>query len=157
MLTQLDKLTRDVEGRYATDEELSFFTDYINSYELRLQTYQKLQAAEAIIFQQVYNKMRTMDPTLFMVGNQDVSAKCKRDTLMGLRYSAIALLISDTDALQERFLLWLQTIMRGSPAQRSCGIAYTVMQEVVKQHLKATQASLFLPILEMNHRMLGNL
>lgn len=157
MLTQLDKLIRNVDGRYATDEELSFLADYVRSYELRVQTYQKIQATESVIVQQVHNKMRTMDAALFKSSNQDLSAKWKRDTLRVLRYSAVAVLTSDADALQERLLFWFQTIMRAFAAQRSCGITYTVMQEVVRQHLTATQANLFLPILEINRRILGNI
>jgi hypothetical protein len=57
--------------------------------------------------------------------------------------------------LRERLLFWFQTIMRAFGAQRSCNVTYTIMQEVVKQHLTAEQASLFLPILEVNRRILG--
>jgi ABC-type multidrug transport system fused ATPase/permease subunit len=157
MLTQLNKLTIAADGRYATDEELTFLANYVRSYELRVQTYQKIQASEAVILQQVYNKMKTMDPAIFKFGNQDQTAKCKRDTLIVLRHSVVALLTNDADALQERFLMWLQTIVRGSAShQRASSITYTVMQEVVKQHLNATQANLFLPILEMNRRILGS-
>ncbi len=155
MLTQLDKLTRDVDGRYATDEELSFLVDYVRSYELRVQTYQKIQASEAVILQQVYNKVMAIDPTLYQSGNQDGTARCKRDTAMGLRYASVALLASDADALQEHLLLWFQTIMRGSLAHRGCAITYTVMQDVVKQHLTANQANLLLPLLELKRRMLA--
>ncbi|NJR48982.1 MAG: phycobilisome protein [Leptolyngbyaceae cyanobacterium CSU_1_3] len=155
MLNQMQRLSLEAEGRYATDEELSFVTDYVRSFELRVQTYQRLQVCEATIMQQVQTKMRAIDPTLFRSGNEDITTKWKRDTLRVLRYSAAAMLLDDPDTLRERLLFWFQTIMRAFGAQRSCNVTYTIMQEVVKQHLTAEQASLFLPILEVNRRMLG--
>ncbi|KAM3090051.1 phycobilisome protein [Phormidesmis sp. 146-35] len=155
MLSQMQRLSLEAEGRYATDEELSFLTDYVRSFELRVQTYQKLQGCEALIMQQVQAKMQAIDPALFRSGNDDITIKWKRDTLRVLRYSAVAMLVDDPETLRERFLFWFQTIMRAFGAQRSCNVTYTVMQEVVKQHLSPAQANVFLPILEVNRRMLG--
>lgn len=155
MLSQLQKLSGETEGRYATDEELQFLVDYMKTYPLRVQTYQKLQELEATIVQQVYDRMRVIDPTLFRQGNEDVSLKWKRDTLRVLRYSAVAMLMNDSDTLCERLLFWFQTIMRAFGAQRSCRITYEVMQEVVKQQLPPAQASLICPILEIDRQLLG--
>lgn len=155
MLSQLEKLSRATDGRYATDEELQFIDDYMKTYSLRLETYQRLQDVEAAIVQRVYAKMRAIDPNLFKNGSEDVSAKWKRDTILVLRYSAVALLLNDPDMLCERLLFWLQTVMKAFGAQRSCRITYEVMQEVVKQQLPPPQASLFCSILEVNCRLLG--
>ncbi len=155
MLSQIQRLTLETEGRYATDEELEFLADYARSFSLRVQTYQKIQECEATIVQQVQTKMRSTDPTLFRNGNEDITTKWKRDTLRVLRYAAAAMLIDDPETLRERFLFWFQTIMRAFGAQRSCNVTYTVMQEVVKHHLSPQQASLFLPILEVTRRMMG--
>lgn len=155
MLSQIQRLAQETEGRYATDEELRFLADYARSYELRVQTYQKLQSCEMTIIQQVQAKMKSIDPTLFRQGNEDLTNKWKRDTLRVLRYSAAAMLIDDPESLRERFLFWFQTIMRAFNAQKSCGITYTVMQDVIKQMLTPSEADLILPILEVNRRMLG--
>lgn len=155
MLSQIQRLAQETEGRYATDEELRFLADYARSYELRVQTYQKLQTCEMMIIQQVQAKMRAIDPMLFRQGNEDLTNKWKRDTLRVLRYSAAAMLIDDPESLRERFLFWFQTIMRAFNAQKSCGVTYTVMQDVVKQMLTPSEANLILPILEVNRRMLG--
>jgi Phycobilisome protein len=152
MLSQLQRFSFEIDGRYATDVELQFLTDYIQSFTLRVQTYQKLQAIESVVVQQVYMKMKAIDAKLFDSGNEDISAKWKRDTLRTLRYSATAMLVNDPEILRERFLLWFQTIMR---AQHSCDVTYKVMQEVIQQHLTPMQASLFCPILELNRRTLG--
>lgn len=155
MLSQIQRLAQETEGRYATDEELRFLADYARSYELRVQTYQKLQTCEMMIIQQVQAKMRAIDPMLFRQGNEDLTNKWKRDTLRVLRYSAAAMLIDDPESLRERFLFWFQTIMRAFNAQKSCGVTYTVMQDVIKQVLTPSEANLILPILEVNRRMLG--
>lgn len=155
MLSQIQRLTQETEGRYATDEELRFLADYARSFELRVQTYQKLQACETQIIQEVQAKMQAIDASLFQQGNSDLTLKWKRDALRSLRYTAVAMLIDDTETLRERFLFWFQTVMRAFGAQRSCGITYTVMQEVVKRHLTPQQANLIVPILEVNRRILG--
>lgn len=155
MLSQIQRLSQTTEGRYATDEELRFLAEYARSFELRVQTYQKLQASEAAIVQQVLAKMRAIDPTLLRNGSEDITNKWKRDTLRVLRYSAVAMLLDDSETLRERFLFWFQTIMRAFNAQKSCGVTYTVMQDVVKQVLTPSEANLLLPILEVNRRMLG--
>jgi len=155
MLSQCRKLSFDTDGRYATDAELQFMVDYVPSFSLRVQTYQRLQAIEATVVQQVYAKMRSLDPKIFLNGNEDISGKWKRDTLRVLRYSAIAMLLNDPESLREHLLFWMQTIMKAFGAQRSCHFTYEVMQAVIQQQLTPVQADLFCPILEMNRRMLG--
>ncbi|EKQ70029.1 putative transcriptional regulator with Zn ribbon and ATP-cone domains [Leptolyngbyaceae cyanobacterium JSC-12] len=155
MLSQLQTLSYKTDGRYATDEELKMIIDFVRSFQLRAQTYQQLQAAEAQIVQQVYAKIKASEPSLLMSGDADVSAKWKRDTIRVLRYSAIAMLLDDPDSLREKLLFWMRTIMKAFGAERSCNVTYAVMQEVVKQHLSPAQASLFCPILEMNRQVLG--
>lgn len=155
MLSQLMSLSQSTDGRYASDEELEFLSDYYQSFNLRLQTYQKLQSIESTIVQEVLEKIRYIDPALLRSGREDMTTKWKRDTIRVLRYSAIAMLLNDQKTLRERLLFWMQTIMRAFGAQKSCKVTYQVMQEVVKQHLTATQAGLFCPILEVNANLLG--
>ncbi len=155
MLSQLQKLSCGTEGRYATDEELGFLSEFGQSFYLRVQTYQQLQAMEAAILQEVLTKMQLLEPSLFHTDNANLTAKWKRDTIRVFRYSAIAMLLDDPDSLRDRLLFWFRTIMKAFAAERSCNVTYTVMQGVVKNNLTASQASLFCPILEMNRQVLG--
>jgi hypothetical protein len=155
MLSQFDRLSQLVDGRYATDDELHVISDYTNSFQLRLETYLKLQAAEVDIVQQVQARLKAIDPALFQNGHQDMTAKWRRDTIRALRYSATAMLVNDPETLKERFLLWFQTIMRAFGTQRTCDVTYKIMQDVVKQHLTSAQANLFCPFLELNRQFLG--
>lgn len=156
MLSQLNSLSLEVEGRYATDAELQFIVDFVESFPQRLQTYQNLQQAEAAILQQTYARVRSIDPRLLVSGVEDLTPKWKRDTVRTLRYTAAAVLLNDPETLQEQFLLWFQTIMRAFGAQRSCDVTYGAMQEAVKQQLPTQQANLVCPLLELNRRALGN-
>ncbi len=155
MLSQLKRLSLEVDGRYASDAELQFMSDYVKSFNLRLQTYQKLQEIESKLIEQTYAKMRSLDPTLFMQGKDDFTSKWKTDTIRTLRYIAVAVLINDPDTLRERFLIWFQTVLRSFRAERTTDVTYQVLQEVVKQDLTPPQASLVCPILELTRRSLG--
>lgn len=155
MLSQLKKLSSATDGRYATDDELKFVDDYAHSFYLRVQTYQRLQLAEGLIVQQVLAKVRKLDPDSFQ--REHLEMKWKRDTIRVLRYSAVALLLDDTNTLRDRLLYWFRTIMKAFGAQRNCAVTYQVMQEVVQQYLTPTQANLFCPILELNRQILGDI
>ncbi|MEL6136881.1 MAG: phycobilisome protein [Cyanobacteria bacterium J06628_6] len=155
MLSQLNTLAQEADGRYATDAELMFLQNYLRTARLRFSTYQKVQAAEPKIIQQVKQKLEAIDPSLLKHGNTDLSAKWQRDAVRCLRYAAQALLIDDQESLEERMLLWFQTMMRAFKAERSCNATYVIMQDVVKQYLSAEEAELFCPILELTRSTLG--
>jgi Phycobilisome protein len=155
MLSQLQKLSRDTEGRYATDEELQFLQNYLESYSLRLQTYQRLHELESTIMQQVYDQLRSQEPEMFRRNTEDLSAIWKRDTLRVLRYSAVALLLDDPETLRESLLYWMQSLMRAFKMQRNCQVTYEVMQKVVKESLTPPQAHLLCAVLEVDRQVLG--
>lgn len=158
MLSQLERLSREVDGRYASDAELTFAIDYVRSFNLRVQTYQKLQEIEPTIVQQTYAKMRAIDPTIFTGSSrEELTRKCAYDLTYGLRAIALTVLLNDPDFLQEQLLQWLQTIMRSLGKARTCDIMYSTLQEVVKQHLTPPQASLVCPLMELSRRSLGNI
>lgn len=156
MLSQFISLSSLADGRYATDAELQFITNYVESFELRVQTYLRLQELESVLVQQTYIKMRSIDPSLFSYNNTDISAKWRQDTIRVLRYVAVTVLIDDAKVLRERFLFWFCTVMKAFNAQRSCNMTYQVLQAIVKQHLTASQANLVCPILELTRCTLGN-
>lgn len=157
MLSLIQRLTRELDGRYATDYELELLLQYCQSYPQRVETYQKLQSLEPVLIQQTQAKLRSLNPDLLRTGGEDMAAKWKRDTIRVLRYSALAVLLGDPDSLRERLLFWMQTVMKAFGAQRSCNATYEVMQEVAKQHLSSSQAELVCPMLEVNRRILGTL
>ncbi len=155
MLSQMNRLSVEAEGRYASDEELRFIPEFLKTYELRLQTYQKLQVIESTVIQQVHEKMKTQDSTFFQNGTRDLTSKCNRDAQLTWRASAVALLIDDQETLREQVLLWYQTIAKAVNSQRAFGSAYVAMQEVIPEHLTPQQCALLSPILEMTRSLLS--
>lgn len=155
MLTNVQALVAATDGRYASDQELMFFQQYLGSVSTRLRAYQKIQRAEPQIISQVMARLKAKNPDIFLVGEQDLAAKWQRDTVRVLRYSATALLLDDEERLKDRLLMWFQTIMRAFGAQASCALTYATMQEVMTQHLNGEELRLFLPILELSRTILG--
>jgi hypothetical protein len=155
MLSQLENLIREADGRYATDAELLFLNQYLQTARSRFSAYQKIQAAESKIIQQVYQQLQSQDPGLFQTAQGDMTSKWQRDTTYGLRYCTHALLANDPDTLQDQFLLWFQSIMRAYKVESACNVTYSVMQTVVRQHLTPAEADLFCPILELARSILG--
>jgi hypothetical protein len=155
MLSQFDQLSVNVDGRYATDEELKFLQEYLSTVRVRLSAYRKIEAAEQQIIQQVLDKIMILDPTLLMSDSGDLQAKWQRDTVRVLRYAATALLLDDVEIFQDRFLAWFQTVMAAFRAERSCNATYVLMQDVVRSYLTSQEANLFLPILELTRVTLG--
>ncbi|WP_017297023.1 hypothetical protein [Nodosilinea nodulosa] len=155
MLTQVQALVQATDGRYASDQELMFFQQYLSSVSTRLRAYQKIQKAEQQIIAQVMARIKAQKPDIFGVGGPDLAAKWQRDTVRVLRYSAIALLLDDPERFKDNLLMWFQTIMRAFGAQESCKLTYTAMQEVMGQYLNSEELKLFLPILELSRVILG--
>lgn len=155
MLSQCESLSQMTEGRYATDTELSFFLTYAESYPQRLSLYQKLARIDTDIVQEVHDRLMTHAPHLLQSQKRNISNKWKRDTLRTLRLSAITILLDDPSTLQERYLLWFQTVMGSFKAQKSCDMTYSIMQEVVQEMLDPAEVKLISPILELNRTALG--
>ena len=155
MLKAFKDLANQAEGRYATDAELQFIVDYVNLYQLRLETYQKVQTLEKTFVKDVHAQLTAKEPELLQQNKKDLTVKWKQDTLRVLRYSAIALLLDDAELHQERFLYWFQTIMRAFGAQQSCDTTYALMQDIAQRQLSNVEAALLCPILELNRVALG--
>ena len=155
MFVELERLSVEADARYASDDELDFINGYIQSFSIRRQTYLKLQALESEIIEQVYTKLRSLDPTLLQNGTEDISDKWKRDTLKVMRYVALTVLIDDPEYLKSQFLIWFQTVMQAFNAERRCHATYHIMQQVVKQVLEPQESALVIPVLELNRSLLG--
>lgn len=155
MLSQVSHLIAATDGRYATDQELMFFQTYLRTARLRFSVYQKLQAVEQTIVQEVLATLRAQDPTVLTSANQDITAKWQRDTVRVLRYTALAVLLDDPQSFKESILMWFQTVMRAFRAERSCHLTYQAMQEVVRRHFTPEECQILVPILELSRMELG--
>ncbi len=156
MLKQLDRLSNETEGRYASSAELQFIKDYLNSVETRLSAYEKLQLVESEIVSKVAEIRSAEEPELFgKVSQVDGTSVCRRDFTNILRHSAAALLFDDRDRMPENFLLWYKTIVKSFNYDRAAGVTYRVMQDVTDEYLTPQESALFNPILQLNQVVLG--
>lgn len=150
MLKQLTSLSLQGESRYATDEELSFLTDYLESLDHRISAYEKIRDAEEEIIDQVELEMLSKNDNIFLKGDKDISPICKRDRTMTMRHTATAILLNDLERLREGLLLWQQTIViTAFKDEHLIGLAYQITPEVLKKHLDSEEMSLLTPALNL--------
>ncbi len=155
MLSKLQQLGTNADGRYASDDELQFMDTYINSFDSRVEAYRQIKAVEKEIVATVLSRLQASYPKLLFPKGEDMQGKWKQDTLRVLRHSAMTVLLDDPELLRQQFLYWFQTIMQAFGAQEACNITYLVMQDVVKDMLPRNIADLLCPILEINRNLLG--
>ncbi|MGB5637018.1 MAG: allophycocyanin [Waterburya sp.] len=155
MLKQLARLSVEADGRYATDQELQFLKNYLQSVDQRIISYEKIRDAEEKILHRLEAEKRMLDKNLFQMGSRDITQICRRDMTMMLRCSAAAMLVDDLDCLREGLLLWYQTIVQAFSYQGYAKINYKILQEVVKMYLDPEEVELIMPALQLNHSLLS--
>ncbi|EAZ90518.1 globin family protein [Crocosphaera chwakensis] len=156
MLTQFSKLSLDTDRRYATDSELKFIEDYLESVDMRIQTYEKIMASEEAILQEVDAKMHELNENNCLYKMDEHGKEiCRRDRKQAIKYSSAAMLVNDLDRLRDGLLIWLQTIVRAVGYERFVRNHYPIIQEVIKQYLTAEEAKFILPALQLDCTILG--
>ena len=156
MLKQLARLSVEADGRYATEQELKFLKDYLQSVDRRVSAYEKIRDAEEKIIDGVEAKMRSVDPNLLSRGSDDITSICKRDRKQLLRCSAAAMLTDDLDRLRDGLLLWQRTIVHAFNDERPTQANYQVMPEIVKEYLTPEEAELLMPALQLDEAILSS-
>ncbi|MEL6580823.1 MAG: allophycocyanin [Cyanobacteria bacterium J06621_12] len=156
MLNQLEKLSIETEGRYATEEELRLLKNYFPTVNLRLSAYQKIRDQEDNIIQKLEAKMREKQPNIFKLGASDVSAMYQRDTKIVLRMAIANLLINDLDRLRENILLWQRTIVKAFQVKHIAAMTHGTMPEVIEPFLTPEEYALIKPILMLNMAVLAD-
>ncbi|BCX12939.1 MAG: allophycocyanin subunit alpha [Thermosynechococcus sp.] len=155
MLRQLERLSLETDGRYASAQELEFLKNYLATAEQRISAYEKIRDAEEKILDEVERQLRARNPYIFRKGNQDYSAVCRRDRRHVLRLGAAAMLFADLNALREGFLLWYRTIIKAFRDEKAAQLTYQVLPEVVNQALSSEEAPLMQPVMSLTQSILG--
>ncbi len=154
MFTQLQRLSVEADGRYATPEELGFLKFYFETLPMRISTYQKLQKYESQILQKIQDKLLQINPKIFFKGSVNLTSKWRLDTIRILRYSAMVLLINDPDYLQESLLSWFATILQAFKLKDITQYTYKAMFDVLEDYLTPEEKILFFPLIELNLKIL---
>ena len=156
MLKQITKLTIEADGRYASDEELKFIKDYLDSVELRISTYEKIRDKSEEVLDKTKAKMEAKSPNLFIRGKKDLGAIWRRDVTIVLRCSVAAMLVNDLDWLRDSLLLWHRTIVTANKTNHISDATYSLMPEVMKEFLKDDEIELIMPVLQLNQSILSS-
>lgn len=156
MLSQFSKLSLDTDGRYATDSELKFIEDYLESIDMRIQTYERIKVNEEAILQEVEAKMHELNQNNCLYKMDEHGKEiCRRDRKNAVKYSNAAMLVDDLDRLRDGLLIWLKTIVRAVGYERFVRNHYPIIQEVIKQYLTPEEAKFILPALQLDCTILG--
>ncbi len=156
MFKQLTRLSIDADGRYATDSELQFLQDYLDTVETRISAYESIREHEEQIIYRWEAAKHGLKEDLFHMGDRDVSEICRRDMTNVFRCSATAILFNDLDRLREGLLIWYQTIVRAFNYTKYAKLNYVIIQDVIKEFLKPEEVDLLLPALKLDHTILSN-
>ena len=141
----LEQNILEADGRYLAPLELQPLEQYVQSYAIRLETYQHLRDQSDKLVIMALRKLATTYPELV----QQHGARCKYDMSEVLRYIAIATLRDDEAFFKDQMMIWLDTILLAHKRQIQCGQAYRYLQEVIVAALPPSATSLIRPYLEL--------
>ncbi len=156
MLRQLEKLSLEADGRYASAAELQFLKNYLAVADQRISAYEKIRDAEDTIIEQVDQQLRAQNPQIFRKGPQDYTAVCQRDRRSVLRLAAAAMLFADLDALRDGFLLWYRTIIKAFKDERAAQATYQVLPMAVNKVLSPEEAAHMKPVMALTQSILAD-
>lgn len=141
----LDKNVVEADGRYLDSQELQPLEEYVQSYAIRLETYQQLRDAGEKVVLMALRKLATTYPELV----QQHGGRCKYDMSEVLRYIAIAILRDDETFFKDQMMVWLDTILLAHKRQAQCGQAYRNLQEAIVATLPASATNLVRPYMDL--------
>jgi hypothetical protein len=156
MFKQLTRLSIDADGRYASDQELQFLQDFLDTAETRVSAYEKVRDNEEQIIHRWEAQKRGLRQDTFHMGDRDVTEICRRDMTNVFRCSITAILFGDLDRLREGLLIWYQTIVRAYNYTDYAKISYKVIQETITEFLEPDEVALLLPALKLDHTVLSS-
>ena len=148
MITLLENALANADGSYLTAQDLQSLDQVIQSWSIRRQTYDLLQAKENQILDQSESYLSSL---MIDTSRLDSTAihKCRHDMAVVLRSCATAMLLQDEELLKDRFLYWMQNIMHALQKQQINAIVYQSLQQAVGSHLPTQNAALLMPYLQL--------
>ena len=156
MLNQLERLSVEAEGRFATSEELKLLKDYFPTVKLRMSAYQKIRDREDEIIDLLYEKMLQIDPNIFKTTTCDITGVCRRDLKVILRSTIAAMLIDDLDRLRETILLWQRSLTKAFKVQHVAALTQNTLPSMIEQFLTPEEYALIIPFLRLNQAVLAD-
>lgn len=156
MLNQLERLSVEAEGRFATPEELKLLKDYFPTVNLRMSAYQKIRDREDEIIDRLYEKMLQIDSNIFKTKTCDITGVCRRDLKVILRSTIAAMLIDDLDRLRETILLWQRSLAKAFKVKHVAALTQNTLPSIIEQFLTPEEYVLIIPFLRLNQAILAD-
>lgn len=155
MITLLENLIEQSDGSYIQSQDLDVVEKIIHTWGDRRRAYQNIQAREGDIVEKTLARFREENEILVRSAPDTILKKCKNDLTLVLRNCAMAMLLQDEELLKDRFLIWMQNIMRALRNQKYNVHIYQIIQDIVMEELPQEEAVLVLPYLRMTHQFLS--
>ncbi len=159
MLNQLSQLTVDCDGRYATDEELSFLQDYIASAKMRTKAYKKLREFRSDIAFELEQRLLEIDPEIFIGEGKDFKMVFHRDQGISLKYTAATVLSGDLERLKQSLLSWYRTIIsktKPSKCRKLTDLSYQEKFTVICKYLEVNEQQYVKPTIDLYRAIIAN-
>lgn len=145
MSSRLDQTIAQVDGRYLSDTELSDLQGFVNSYELRLRTYNMIrERADELMLHALRQLMRSHRQIVQTQGNI-----CKRDMGFVLRYIALSILKDDTEGFIENLVLWMESITKSLKKEESAIHAYQALRLTIQEKMNTEMVQLIDPYFDV--------
>ena len=155
MLKELARLSVEAEGQYATDADLKFLEDYLETVDTRFSAYKKIRDAQEKIVERVETQKRQMSKNLSSLEGRDITSVCNRDMAVILRYALSSMLLNDMDYLRDGILIWYQTIVRAYKYTDHDQSIYEILQKVVQTYLTPEESDIVIPVLQVTHTLVS--
>jgi len=153
MITLLENILKRNDGTYMNAQDLELIDKSLASWNFRKQAYNAIEAKETEIISMASNSMRKGTHFESSPVNKLGIDRCKRDMTMGLRLSALAMLLEDPEMFKDRILYWQQNVFLAMKLTNYMGYKHT--GDAIKALLPKAQADLINPYLQMAHEMMS--
>ncbi|CAD5933282.1 hypothetical protein PCC9214_01433 [Planktothrix tepida] len=144
MQAELNELLVQAENRYLQTEELVGFKSYAETLAQRLKIYEFLRDREIVIFQPIADQI----PSQFPHEKEERLEQILQQWILILRHSAMAMLLNDSEYLQQRVIEWLSGLVHAHNTQSIDTQIYQLLMARLNE-LLSPKATVFLqPFLE---------
>ncbi|AFY38751.1 Phycocyanin [[Leptolyngbya] sp. PCC 7376] len=155
MITLLENLIERSDGSYFESQDLDVVEQSLQSWGDRRGAYQRIQELEADIVTKTLNRFKQDHEPLIRSAPDSILKKCQGDLSLVLRNCAMAMLLQDEELLKDRFLFWMQNIMRALRNQKFNVHIYQILQDIIQEELSPNDATLMLPYLKITYQFLS--
>lgn len=140
----LKKNVLEADGNYLNTQGLDILEQYVESYSIRLETYQFLRDQSKNLVIEALKYLFERYPELLQKHKQ----RCAYDMSEVLRYIALSILRDDETFFMETLFSWLDTILVAHKKNQACAEVYRYLYQLVDKHLPSRCSVLVFPYLD---------